>query len=73
MTPTNGGFNPFLDTAAGLASGIFGNAGPAGPSVSNGGTTSTNVGGLTVNKKPDWWLIVGAFAVGGAVVWALRN
>lgn len=66
-----GGWNPFLDSAAGLVSGF--NNQPSGPAISGTGTVNTSVGGLTVNKKPDWWLIVGAVALGGAVVWTLSR
>lgn len=65
------GWNPFFDSAAGLISGL--NNQPSGPAISGTGQTNTSVGGLTINKKPDWFLIVGAIALGGAVVWAINR
>lgn len=47
-------------------------AGPAGPSgASSYGDVS--VGGLTVNKKPDWLMMGAAFVLGGLAVWAYKS
>ena len=61
--------------------GSSGWGGDAGPAMSSGGAygggfsqpVSSTVGGLTINNKPDWLLIVGAVLLGAAVVWAVKH
>ena len=51
------------------ASGMLSSTGaPAGPSGA-GSSGDVSVGGLTLNKRPDWPLMVGVAVLAGVVVW----
>lgn len=59
---------------SGFGSGFNSAAGPAGPSgASSYGDVPVNVGGVSVNKKPDWLMMGAAFVLGGVAVWAYKN
>ena len=62
-----------LGTAASIASGLLStNSSPAMARGDAYGSPVT-VGGLTINKKPDWLPIIGAALLGGAAIWLIKR
>ena len=49
----------------------FGNSAPAGPAMSYGAPVT--VGGLTVNRGPQWPQLVAGVVVIGVIAWALSR
>lgn len=77
----------FLTGADPISGSVFGGGGPnydlgGGPSQAGGaaygapaygGDSDINVGGLTINKKPDLIVLLGAALLGGAVFWLIKR